>query len=135
MAYELKIFAIKLLCLLLATPLMGWVIMRCAESFEKAYKAFANLNAKVNLNPIGSTKKIYISAIYPTVCIDENGRNVWIWNFFYLGCFVGVSTVFGFLAVQIWSTSTSTSAGANPAALLQTTTLQLRAKSSHIDEL
>ena len=38
MAYELKIFAIKLLCLLLATPLMGWVIMRCAESFEKAWK-------------------------------------------------------------------------------------------------
>ncbi len=38
MVYELKIFAIKLLCLLIATPIMGWVIMRLAESFEKAWK-------------------------------------------------------------------------------------------------
>jgi hypothetical protein len=38
MGYELKLFAINLLCLLLATPLMGWVIMRLAESFEKSWK-------------------------------------------------------------------------------------------------
>jgi hypothetical protein len=38
MSYELKMFAIKLLCLLLATPLMGWVIMKLAESFEKSWK-------------------------------------------------------------------------------------------------
>lgn len=39
MSYELKMFAIKLLCLLLITPIMGWVIMRSAESFEKAWKS------------------------------------------------------------------------------------------------
>jgi hypothetical protein len=38
MAYELKNLSIKFLLLLLATPLMGWVIMRSAESFEKAWK-------------------------------------------------------------------------------------------------
>ncbi|MDE3045721.1 MAG: hypothetical protein KGJ02_03660 [Verrucomicrobiota bacterium] len=36
---DLKIFAIKLAGVLLATHLMGWGIMLCAESFEKAWKA------------------------------------------------------------------------------------------------
>ncbi len=38
MGDELKIFAIKLLWLLVATPIMGWVIMRLAENFEKNWK-------------------------------------------------------------------------------------------------
>jgi hypothetical protein len=35
---EIKIFFIKLIGLTLATPIMGWGIMLCAESFEKAWK-------------------------------------------------------------------------------------------------
>lgn len=38
MAYELKILGIKFLALLLATPIMGWIMMGCAEIFEKAWK-------------------------------------------------------------------------------------------------
>ena len=38
MAYEPKIFAIKLAGILLLTPLMGYGLLRCAESFEKAWK-------------------------------------------------------------------------------------------------
>jgi antibiotic biosynthesis monooxygenase (ABM) superfamily enzyme len=35
---ELKIFAIKLIGTLIATPIMGWGIMVSAEKFEKAWK-------------------------------------------------------------------------------------------------
>jgi hypothetical protein len=38
MGHELKIFAIRFLCLLLVTPVMGWVVMICAEKFEKSWK-------------------------------------------------------------------------------------------------
>ena len=38
MSYELKIFAMKLAGVLLAAPIMGWVILGSAESFEKAWK-------------------------------------------------------------------------------------------------
>ena len=38
MGYELKMFGLKLLCSLLVTPLMWWVIIRLAESFEKSWK-------------------------------------------------------------------------------------------------
>ena len=35
---ELKFFLIKLAGILLAAPIMGWGILLCAESFEKAWK-------------------------------------------------------------------------------------------------
>ncbi len=35
---ELRIFLIKLIGTLIATPIMGWGIMLCAENFEKAWK-------------------------------------------------------------------------------------------------
>lgn len=33
-----NILAIKIIGTLVATPIMGWGIMRCAEQFEKAWK-------------------------------------------------------------------------------------------------
>lgn len=38
MLNELKIFGIKLTLVICAAPLMGYVIMICAESFEKSWK-------------------------------------------------------------------------------------------------
>lgn len=38
MNHEIKLFAIKLGMTLVATPVMGYVIMKCGESFEKAWK-------------------------------------------------------------------------------------------------
>jgi hypothetical protein len=35
---ELRVFGIKLATTLIATPIMGWVIMKCAEGFEKYWK-------------------------------------------------------------------------------------------------
>jgi antibiotic biosynthesis monooxygenase (ABM) superfamily enzyme len=38
MNHELKMFAIKLVGTLLATPLMGWGLMVVAEKFEASWK-------------------------------------------------------------------------------------------------
>jgi hypothetical protein len=35
---EFKFFGIKVLCVLLVSPIMGWILMTSVESFEKSWK-------------------------------------------------------------------------------------------------
>jgi hypothetical protein len=38
MDHEMKVPGIRFICLLLATPIMGWIVLICAEKFEKSWK-------------------------------------------------------------------------------------------------
>lgn len=38
MNQEVKLFAIRLTGLVIATPIMGYILMLCGEKFEKAWK-------------------------------------------------------------------------------------------------